>query len=220
MTRTLSLLFLVFFFISSFSAFAHQHCQMETASQRRAPAIAPTIGPTDNSPMPANAQSWDAEIYLVNFDKDQEAKVTRAIKLMKKVIASREFRDRVINHTYNGHKTFVDNLGLTNEQIYQRVLDGAERLLPKKNNMMDVELELYFQNTTTIGYTYPNTMRIWMNTKYFNTYTPVGVSGNLFHEWMHKLGFDHASTWSPARDFSVPYALGYLMQELTAKYHR
>ena len=86
-----------------------------------------------------------------------------------------------------------------------------------KNNTMDVELELYHQKTNTIGYTYPNTVRIWMNTKYFNKYTPVKVADNLMHEWMHKLGFTHATVWSKERDHSVPYAIGYLVEELAEK---
>ena len=86
-----------------------------------------------------------------------------------------------------------------------------------KNNTMDVELELYQQKTKTIGYTYPNTVRIWMNKKYFSRYTPVKVADNLMHEWMHKLGFTHEVIWSKDRDHSVPYAVGYIVEELAAE---
>jgi hypothetical protein len=37
------------------------------------------------------------------------------------------------------------------------------------------------------------------------------------HEWMHKIGFTHAVTWSKDRDHTVPYAIGYLIEELAAK---
>lgn len=173
------------------------------------------LAASTTSQVPKEALSWNAEIYYVNFSSKDQAKVEEAVALMKKVIASQEFKDAVINHHYKGEKTYVDNNGLSNEEIYQKILDGAEVIgMTSKNNTLDVELELYQQATTTIGYTYPDTIRIWMNTKYFHKYTAIKVAGNLMHEWMHKLGFGHAMKHSRDRDFSVPYAIGYLMDKL------
>jgi hypothetical protein len=163
---------------------------------------------------------FDATIHMVNFPPSEEKKVLKAVELIKKVVASEEFKQRVLEHTYHGKKTFVDNLGLSNEEIYKKIIEGSEMLVPGKNGKMDVELELYHQNTATIGYTYPNTTRIWMNIRYFNRYTPVQVADNLFHEWLHKLGFDHALKHSISRNFSVPYAIGYLVEELALKYYQ
>lgn len=169
--------------------------------------------------VPPQALTWDADIYYVNFTQAQEDKVIKAVELMKKVIASKAFKDAVLNFTYNGQKTYVDNGGFTNAQIYQKILDGAEKMGDtSKNNTLNVELELYYALTNTIGYTYPNVTRIYMNTKYFNTYTPSNVSGNLMHEWLHKLGFGHASSYSVSRDSSVPYAIGYIMEKMTKQY--
>jgi hypothetical protein len=168
--------------------------------------------------VPAQAATWDAEPYMVNFSPDQEEKVRKAVVIIKSIITSSEFKERVLNYSYNGSKKFFDNQGMSNEEIYQKILEGSEKMgNTAKNNTMDVELELYHQKTTTIGYTYPNTVRIWMNTKYFNKYTPIKVADNLMHEWMHKLGFTHATTWSKDRDHSVPYAIGYLIEELANK---
>ncbi len=160
-------------------------------------------------------QAWDAQIKLVNFQEDEKEKLFEAVRLLKKIIASQGFRERIHSYTYNGKKGFVDNQGLTNEEIYRRILDGAEQIgNTAKNSQMDVELELYHQMTNTIGYTYPHTSRIWINRKYFSRYSPVKVADNLMHEWMHKLGFTHATTWSKDRDHTVPYAVGYLIEEL------
>lgn len=169
---------------------------------------------TDSGPLPSLAYSLDANINFYNFTLNDEQKMEKAIEIIKLVVATEEFRSRVLNHTYNGEKTFVDNKGLTNSQIYQMILDGAERLYPYKNNAMDAQVELYLDNTNIVGYTYANTTRIWVNRKYFDTYTSAGVAHNLFHEWMHKLGFEHATVWSPSRDYSVPYSLGYLIGEI------
>ena len=162
----------------------------------------------------------DAKVLMVNFPKQEEKKVLEAIELIKKVVATSEFKERILNHTYQGKKTFVDNNGLSNEEIYQLITDGAETINPEKNRRIDVELELYEQGDRTIGYTYPHTPRIWINTRFFKKYTPVEVADNLFHEWMHKLGFDHAQKYSKSRNYSVPYAVGYLVEELAAKYYQ
>lgn len=167
--------------------------------------------------VPANAMTFETNLVLENFDADQEHKVLKAADYIREVVASEKFKDAILNHTYKGVKTFVDAQGLSNAQIYNKFLQGAEMLLPSKNNAMDVELELYFENTTTIGYTYPDTERIWMNTKFFNSYTPAQVAGNLTHEWMHKLGFTHSMNPNSARPYSVPYAVGHLMAKLISE---
>lgn len=166
------------------------------------------------------AKVFDAQITMVNFPQKQEAKVHKAIELIKKVVLSSDFKERVLSHMYQGKKAYVDNKGLTNEEIYQLIIDGSETLQPEKNGRMDVELELYNNSSTTIGYTYPDTTRVWVNTKYFDRYTPVQVADNIFHEWLHKLGFDHALKYSKSRNYSVPYAIGYLVEELAMKHYR
>lgn len=171
--------------------------------------------------IPKEAISWEADIQLLNFTPTQALKIQEAVSLIKKVIATKEFRERILNYSYKGKLAFIDNEGFSNQDIYQRILDGAEIIgNTKKNNAMNVELELYNQSTNTIGYTYPNTVRIWMNKKYFTRYTPLKVADNLMHEWMHKIGFSHSTQWSQDRDHSVPYAIGYIVEELAEKYSR
>jgi hypothetical protein len=164
--------------------------------------------------VPPHATLFATQLSLINFDQTQERKVLQAAELVREVIGTREFRNAVINHTFNGQKTFVDNQGLSNTQIYLMILQGAERLSPAPNNTMDVELELYYSSTTTIGYTRQSTSRIWMNTKYFDNYEPYQVAGNLTHEWLHKLGFTHSANYTSSRPYSVPYALGYIIRTM------
>lgn len=180
------------------------------------PSDDPTDDPTDE--VPAEASNFEINASLTDFDANDEIKVKKAFVIIKKVIASAEFRTRVIDFTYNGTKKFVDNDNFTNAQIYQKLLDGSEDLQPGVDNQMDLDLELYYSSRSTVGYTYADGLRIWMNTKFFDAYTPCEVAGNVFHEWTHKLGFGHASSYSVSRDSSVPYALGYLVEELGKKY--
>lgn len=171
-----------------------------------------------DAPVPHEALKWDANIKFSKFTRTQENKVLDAVDLIRQVIGSDEFKTRVLNYTYQGKKRFVDNNGLTNGQIYQKIIEGAEKLYPKKNYVMDVTLETYTTDANVIGYTLPTVNKIWMNTRYLNTFTPVQVAANLVHEWLHKLGFGHAYESTPSRPYSVPYAVGYLIRTMAAKY--
>lgn len=188
-----------------------------------APEPEPDPGPEpeplpDGEEVPHEALIFDGKVDLFNFERLDEDKVLKAIEIIKTVIATKEFRDQVIGYTYQGKKTFVDNKGFTNQQIYQMLLDGREDLRPEIDHEMDLELELYYSWTSTVGYTTPNSLRIFMNTKFFDNYSPAQVAGNVFHEWIHKLGFTHDSSYSVSRDSSVPYAIGYIMRDLGLKY--
>ena len=176
----------------------------------------PDVGPILNG-LPNEAYTFNTNIDFINTTPTQQEKFDRAVDIIKKVIATEEFRELVINHTYNGSKTYVDNGGFTNTQIYQKILDGAEGLFPVKNNTMDMGVELYYAATSTVGYTYSNTTQIWVNTKYFNTNAVTSVASNLMHEWLHKLGFRHASSYSVSRDYSVPYAIGRMVGNIGRK---
>lgn len=182
------------------------------------PTPDPDPAPGTGEDVPNEALTFDTDVSLFKFERDDEDKVLKALEIIKKVVASTEFRDKVLNYSYDGKKQFVDNKGLTNAQIYQKLLDGKEDLRPVVDNQMDLELELYYSWTSTVGYTTPGELRIYMNTKFFDPYTPSQVAGNVFHEWIHKLGFDHAQSYSVSRDSSVPYAIGYLIRDLGKKY--
>lgn len=175
--------------------------------------------PTPTSTLPALALSFStAGVELFDFDSAQTAKYNQAVALVKKVVATEAFRTQVLNHTYNGVKTFANNNGLTNAQIYQSVLDAAERLQPAKNNQMDVGVKLYYENNNVVGYTSSSITYINVNTKYFNTYSASSVAGNLFHEWLHKLGYGHDASATTQRPYSVPYGVGYIIRNVAQNF--
>lgn len=176
-----------------------------------------SLATTEDGNIPPEALLFETNLKLVNFDSPQKDKVDKAADLVKRVISSQEFKDAVVNYTVNGVKTFRNNNGLTNLQIYDRIIIASEQVFPGRNYTLDVELELYDENSTTIGYTFPTSSRIWMNTKYFNTFTPYKVADNLTHEWLHKLGFTHDAAATVDRPDSVPYAVGYLVRDLATR---
>lgn len=175
-----------------------------------------TPAPVTN--VPALALSFSTNVELIDFTDAQATKYNQAVEIVKLVVATEEFKNRVLNFTYNGSKTFADNKGKTNEQIYQSILDAAETLQPAKNNQMDLEVELYYTFTNTVGYTTSRSPRIWVNTKYFNTYAASSVAGNLFHEWLHKLGYSHDASATAKRPYTVPYGIGTIMSQLGKKF--
>lgn len=171
--------------------------------------------PESASTVPAQALSFKTNVsYLSGFDSSDEDKYDQAVALVKKVVATEAFRTAVLNHTYGGAKTFVQNNSLTNAQIYQSCLDAAEKLTPTKNNTMDVGVKLYYENSTTVGYTSTSISYINVNTKYFDTYAINSVAANLFHEWLHKLGYGHDVAATARRPYSVPYGIGTIIRTL------
>jgi hypothetical protein len=213
MIRTFSALFLFLFFVS---------CGKNTA--KNSSLNDQMIGLTDEeinstSFAPVQAQTFDINVKYNGFDRVQEAKLLEAFDMLKRVIGSDEFKQKVLNHYYNGKKQYVDNEGLTNSQIYKKILEGAEKLSPQKNNAMDLLLQTYTERNIVIGYTVPNLLTIFMNTKYLNQtgFSANQVAMNIMHEWLHKLGFKHAVNNNPSRPYSVPYAIGYIIRELAAK---
>lgn len=144
-------------------------------------------------------------------------KIQAAFQVLEAVVNSEEFKDRVINFkNTKGERSFASNKGMTNEEIYQTFMEGRETLQPNTPGEMNFYLRLYNRPwSKVIGYTTGDTNLININWKFFKNYKPSDVAGNLAHEWTHKIGFDHKSA---AEHDSAPYAIGYIVDELAAKY--
>jgi hypothetical protein len=158
----------------------------------------------------------------VGYSSEGLALLEKARSLLERVVNSEEFKQQVVNHTYGGKKTYVMNNDLSNEQIYAQIMSAAEQF-PKvtaADQNIDLHTELYTSNwfgRNTIGYTNPSTSKIYVNTYFFYYADASAVAGNLMHEWLHKLGFDHDYNSTASRPYSVPYAVGYIAEELVRK---
>lgn len=210
MTRTFSFLFL-FLFLAS--------CGKGGSGNSGSGIAEITDAQLAGNTAPVQAQTFDINAKLSGFDRDQEEKVYKAFDLIKRVIATDEFKRRVLGKTYKGKKQYVDNGGLSNSQIYKKILEGAEMLSPENNNTMDLHLGTYRESANVIGYTMPSIRTIYMNTRYLDksSFTTNQVAMNLTHEWLHKLGFKHSARKNASRPHSVPYAIGYIMRSLAGK---
>ncbi len=152
-------------------------------------------------------------MQVTGFDQNSRKKLDSAFEVLEEIVNSDMFKDRVINFKNSkGERKFASNKGLTNEEIYQKFMEGRETLQQNTPGEMNFFLKLYNRPwSRVIGYTTGDTNVININWKYFKNYKPGDVASNLAHEWIHKIGFDHVS----AKEYdSVPYAIGYIVQDM------
>ena len=189
--------------------------------KKKFPLLAMTLSLTWLTPsmatVPTLAETFATNVFMYNGTSSQRAKIDLAEQKLREVIHTKEFKNRVINFTYNGTKRFVDNKGLTNTQIYYKILNAAEKLLPVIDNELDLNIKTYYSSSSTVGYTSSNINYINFNTKYLKSYSLSETAKTMMHEWLHKLGFGHAYSYSTSRNYSVPYGIGKIMMELAAK---
>lgn len=210
MTRTFSFLFLISFLVS---------CGKSGGGSATGGFTEISDADLAAENAPVQAQTFDINAQLSGFNRDQEDKILKAFELIKRVVATDEFKRKVLNKSYHGKKQYVDNGGMSNAQIYKKILEGAEMLTPDQNNTMDLNLEAYRESANVIGYTMPGIKTVYVNTRYLDqsNFTANEVAMNVTHEWLHKLGFKHAAKKNASRPHSVPYAIGYIMRSLAGR---
>jgi len=161
---------------------------------------------------------FKVKIIDTNYTKPQKEKLIKAQDIIERVFNSKEYKELVSNHAFNQSKSFFENQKLTNDQIYNKLFLGAETLNPIENNQMDLKVTMYNSKfTSTVGYTYPNSMVVFTNLKFHQHFTPCRVASNLVHEWTHKIGFTHSQKWTKERDYTVPYAHNMIIESLCSK---
>jgi hypothetical protein len=143
-----------------------------------------------------------------------------AIEMVRVIVNSDEFKEMIIGHLdENGNQTYTRNEGMSNEEIYNFLMEGREVLDQDSPGEMNLYIKRYrpwWPWSKVIGYTKIGKSKFmyvnWRKYKYFDS---VEMAGNIVHEWIHLMGFRHDS----ARDHdSVPYAVGYIIGKLANKY--
>lgn len=144
------------------------------------------------------------------FSTDEVKRHQSAMDLLEIIINSLEFKKKVLDKKFT-------TTNKTPQQIYDRIIAGNEDLQPGVDSEIDITVTMYEANNRVVGYTYPDTVRTWVNRKFFKMYELGEIACNAFHEWLHKLGFGHASASDHS---SVPYALGYLVEDMIRSYEK
>jgi len=157
----------------------------------------------------------------------ENKKIKAAAEHIQRALNSDEFKQFVLNFSYKStyttgrlwsKKTYTETINkfdttkMTNEEVYQTIMNGAEILSPQIDHEADICLQIDYKNKKgVIGYTYPTTQWQYIYNWFFKSATIEEIAGNIGHEFFHKLGFDHAYYNTPTRQYSVPYACGYFI---------
>ncbi len=153
-----------------------------------------------------------------NFFTNDLIKLNKAVKYVEEFINSEEFEKLVLGFSYqdydgNRHAKFHYTT-FTRQEILSIILSGSETLTPEADGEADIQVELDTSwSRNVIGYTYPTTAWQWIYAKFFRNWSAEEIAGNIMHEYLHKLGFDHEYQYTFKREFSAPYALGYACEE-------
>ena len=116
MFKTFSIMF-AFLFLAS--------CGKSGGGSSKSGGDAVTLEEIESGVLPQAALNFEVNVKLDNaFTATQEDKIYAASDLIKKVIGSEEFKNRLLNHKYGGKRAFNDNGGLSNAQIYKKIIEG------------------------------------------------------------------------------------------------
>jgi len=139
------------------------------------------------------------------FSVSDATKHDHACQKIETIVNTVEFRSNILT------SSFTNRRGLTNLQIYQLIMNGTETLDGSIDHEIDVSVKQYYKNNKVVGWTTEGSVWTNVNRKFFDGYDDAEVAGNLIHEWLHKLGFDHSSA---SEHSSVPYQIGYIVRDM------
>lgn len=159
-------------------------------------------------PQDATFKGIEIEVHgLENFSKREKKKMLEAVRIGEIVLNSAEFKTKVCSFE------FAENRGMSGLDIWRLICTGKDLYNSKEDNDIDMFTTMYHSFwTSTVGYTYPNTWKTWINRKYYANFSPAEVLGNVIHEAMHNFGFDHLD--SRTMNDSVPYKIGNIVRDL------
>ena len=98
-------------------------------------------------------------------------------------------------------------------------MDGYQVLNLFQSKDVTIDLEGFYDNSSTVGWTTLYGFKTHINTKFLNTFDDSEIFGHITHEWCHILGFAHRALLWSNKYKSVPYALGYLTRDSYAEYY-
>lgn len=151
-------------------------------------------------------KKWTVQVHVVkNMTRRQRNKVFLAIETLEKVVNSPKFKQAILDAFLS------EAMGKTNRQVWKEIMSGSDKF----HSEADADFDLYLTGfrrwfSRVVGYTYGNTAKIWINKKMLLTCSAGYIAGNLMHEYLHNLGFNHFKNKST----SVPYVIGNIVRKL------
>jgi len=164
------------------------------------------------------------KINTDGLDTEEQIKVHLAGQYLESVVNNPMFKDFVLNYKYEvgyyigmlwwrkyytKQQSKFTYTNLNNRQVWNKFISGAETLSPEADNEMDIYIKVDRRNRRgVIGYTYPASKFQWIYSWVLKKFSVEQIAGNIVHEWLHKIGFEHPFNRTIYRPFSVPYAIG------------
>lgn len=137
------------------------------------------------------------------LSSSQKGTLDRAIYGLNTIFAHPRFKEEILSRTFsetNGHNSYG---------VWETIEKGDQLNLGDQLGIIDLKVVMYNSwFSRVIGYTYLESLTVWVNEKFF--YGPKSVGSNLAHEAMHQLGFTHNGAWST----SVPYQMNEIIEKL------
>ena len=147
---------------------------------------------------------------LNNFSESEKRKFNMALGIGTLVLNSQEFKDLIVN------SKVVEDRGFMGKHVWELLCTGKDLYNSEDDYDIDVFVTMYNNFWTgTIGYTYLDTFKTWINRKFYQNFDEAEILGNVIHEALHNFGFSH--TDMSKRYDSVPYKVGYFARDLAKK---
>lgn len=148
-----------------------------------------------------------------SFTPKESLRLEEARTILETICNSDLFKEKFLSADFHGETSKWKNK--SNLEIYNHFMSGAEVLQPEIDSEADIDLTIFNPKpwSGTVGYTYKNTIRQWINRKFFWSLKIFQVAGNIVHEWGHKLGFGHDYKRTKRRPFSICYQLNRIIKE-------
>lgn len=146
------------------------------------------------------------EVETTEVIEDNELfKVSKFVNFTKKEISDFYRVTKKHDETLNSvcFESFMLKRGLrkTNGKSHSEVIKHLRTEKPI------LEFENYWSLKGVVGYTYPNSKRIWMNKRLHRKMSDCSRAGNIGHERSHKLNYGHSFKYHSKRPYSVPYSI-------------
>lgn len=158
---------------------------------------------TASKPVPNETPISDVDFGAVIFSPvdgyataQERAMIQKAGELVNNTLHSQCFRD------YMESRRLIQTKNLSNQEVIEQIsrLSGL------------VAVSMYLNRwSSAMAYRQPPELKINLNRKYFSASgKPCEWASTMAHETMHALlNFEHSFKWTPEREFSVPYSVGY-----------
>jgi hypothetical protein len=159
-------------------------------------------------------------LALTGATKRDRTRIYRAVELIETVVNTPEFESRLLDMNYTVEDVTTPGYSqtpLSPQEILASIHEAKENFSGGSPGVIDLKMDMYYEESDTIGYTSVEDPFFHMNRYFHYDYTATQTSGNIFHEWLHKLGHKHTFDVTPDRKHSIPYKLGYLMADMTAE---